>query len=164
MEPWIRNQAMFNFAMVKHLPELAWESIEVKRIRSYRRDSTDYEVKVNYKNIGTLPTALKQADLVKIVRPDQVTLSIDRSAVEGENPKARIMPEAGVTERSQRGGGAAPARGRNESVREAGYAQGGSVNSKTFVIRVYGEHRIEGKASVSTTRAGLLPERSFVIE
>ena len=164
LEKWAKNQALFNLAMVKHLPELAWENIEVKRIRSYRRDSADYQVKVSYKNIGALPTALRQADLVKIVHPDQVRISIDRSAVEGENPKARIMPEEGVAERSQRGGGATSARGRNESVRGAGYAQGNSVNSKTFVIRVYGEHRIEGKASISTTRAGLLPEKSFVIE
>ena len=30
LEPWIRNQSMFNLEMAKHLPELAWENIEVK--------------------------------------------------------------------------------------------------------------------------------------
>ena len=160
MEPWARNQAMFNFAMVQHLPELEWGDIEVKRVKSYRTDSTDYQIKVNYKNIGTLPTALKQADLVKIVRPDQVRFVLDRPATE-----AKILPEPGVTERPQRAGvGTGPVRQTNETTRNAGYAQGKSTNSVTFTVRVYGNREINGKATVSTTRAGLLPEKSFTIK
>ena len=161
IEKWAKNQALFNVAMVKSLPELEWGDIEVKKLKSYKQDSTDYQVTVTYKNLGTLPTALKQADQVKIVRPDQIKLSIDQSAVEGDNPKAKILPEEGVQVRQQRMG--APGRANNEVTRNAGYAQGKSSNSKTIIIRVYGEHEINGKASVSTTRAGLLPERSFVI-
>ena len=159
IEKWAKNQALFNIAMVKSLPELEWGNIEVKRLKSYKKDSTDYQITVTYKNLGTLPTALKQADQVKIVRPDQIRFSIDRSAVEGANPKAKILPEEGTPERQQRMG----ARVNNEVTRNAGYAQGKSSNSKTIIVRVYGEHEINGKASVSTTRAGLLPEKSFVI-
>ena len=161
IEKWAKNQALFNVAMVKHLPELEWGDIEIKKLKAYKKDSIDYQITVKYKNNGTLPTALKQADHVKIVRPDQVKLSIDEADVEGGSPKAKILPEDGVPVRPQRMG-AAP-RANNEVIRSAGYAQGQSVNSKTIIIRVYGEYEINGKASVSTTRAGMLSEKSFVI-
>jgi hypothetical protein len=32
LEPWIRNEALFNLEMAKSLPELTWEDIEVKEI------------------------------------------------------------------------------------------------------------------------------------
>jgi Zinc carboxypeptidase. len=160
IEKWAKNQALFNVAMVKSLPELEWGDIEVKKLKSYKQDSTDYQVTVTYKNLGTLPTALKQADQVKIVRPDQIKLSIDQSAVDGANPKAKILPEDGAPVRQQRMGAA---RVNNEVTRSAGYAQGKSSNSKTIIIRVYGAHEINGNVSISTTRAGLLPEKSFVI-
>ncbi len=67
LEPWIRNQALFNLEMVKHLPGLEWENIEVRKTKSYKTDSADYQLKVSFRNTGKLPTALKQAHLVKIV-------------------------------------------------------------------------------------------------
>ena len=157
LEKWAKNEALFNLEMIKHLPELQWDNIEVKKIKSYKQDSTDYQVKISYRNIGKLPTALRQADLVKIVRQDQVKITLSDSAVEGDNPKARILPESDA--RPQRTSGVA-----NETTRNAGYAQGGSVNSQTITIRVYGNHEIEGTATVSTTRAGVLQDKSFVIK
>ena len=143
-------------------PQLQWDNIEVKRARTYRQDSTDYQIKISYRNVGKLPTALRQADLVKIVRPDQVRLSLPRSAVEGAKPQARILPDPTAPQpRQQRAGTAANAR---ETTRNAGYAQAESVNSVTITVRVYGNHEIEGTASVSTTRAGLLPNKTFVIK
>ena len=65
---------MFNLEMIKYLPELSWENIEIKKIKSYKTDSADYQVKISYRNNGKLPTALKQAHLVKIVTDDRVVL------------------------------------------------------------------------------------------
>jgi len=165
LEKWIQNQAMFNIEMVKHLPELQWDNIEVKKLKTYKQDSTDYQIKVSYRNVGKLPTALRQADLVKIVRPDQVKLTLPKTAVEGEKPQAKILPEQRErpAQDRQRTGSSA-GRVENSTTRNAGYAQGGSVNSVTVTVRVYGNHEIEGAASVSTTRAGLLPEKSFTIK
>ena len=159
LEKWIKNEALFNIEMLKHLPELQWENIEVKRLKAYKQDSIDYQVKLSYRNVGKLPTALRQADLVKIVRPDQVRLSLQNSAVEGEKSLAKILPETNTN--PQRSGSG---RNANQTTRNAGYAQGESVNSVTITIRVFGNHEIEGKATVSTTRAGILPEKSFVIK
>jgi len=159
LEKWIKNEALFNIEMLKHLPELQWENIEVKRLKAYKQDSIDYQVKLSYRNVGKLPTALRQADLVKIVRPDQVRISLQNSAVEGEKSLAKILPETNTN--PQRSGSG---RNANQTTRNAGYAQGESVNSVTITIRVFGNHEIEGKATVSTTRAGILPEKSFVIK
>ncbi|MCL2502445.1 MAG: M14 family metallopeptidase [Bacteroidales bacterium] len=162
MERWVKNQALFNIEMVKHLPELQWGDIEVRKARTYRQDSTDYQIKVSYRNVGKLPTALRQADLVKIVRPDQVKISLPRTAVEGAHPQARILPDPNAPPpRQQRAG--TPANPR-ETTRSAGYAQGESVNSVTITVRVYGNHEIQATASVSTTRAGILSEKAFVIK
>ena len=160
LEKWVKNQALFNLEMLKHLPELQWDNIEVKRLRAYRQDSVDYQIKLSYRNVGKLPTALRQADLVKIVRPDQVKITLSKSFFEGDKPMAKILPEA--TETRPRAG--ATVRNANETTRNAGYAQGSSVNSLTITVRMYGNHEIEGTATVSTTRAGILPEKSFVIK
>ena len=164
LEKWAKNEALFNLEMIKHLPELQWDHIEVKKLKAYKQDSTDYQIKVSYRNVGKLPTALRQADLVKIVRQDQVKISLPRSAVEGEKPKAKILPEANARpqERQRQGGGSS--RNTNETTRNAGYTQGGAVNSLTITVRMYGNHEIEGKAAVSTTRAGVLPDKTFVIK
>ena len=163
MEKWVKNEALFNMELLKHLPELQWDNIEVKKIKAYKQDSTDYQIKVSYRNVGKLPTALRQADLVKIVRQDQVKISLPKEAVEGDHPKAMILPETPAKpqqdNRRQGGGGGAV----HETSRNAGFAQGGSVNSQTIIIRVYGNGQIEGTASVSTTRAGILEEKKFVI-
>jgi len=159
LEKWVKNEALFNLEMLKHLPELQWENIEVKKLKAYKKDSTDYQIKVSYRNVGKLPTALRQADLVKIVRQDQVKISLQKSFFEGEHPLAKILPEAGT--KSQRSGSG---RNANETTRNAGYAQGESVNSLTITVRMYGNHEIGGTATVSTTRAGILPDKSFVIK
>jgi len=183
LEKWAKNQALFNIEMLKHLPELQWDTIEVKKMKTYKQDSTDYQIKVSYRNVGKLPTALRQADLVKIVRPDQMRIRLTPTSSTGDSPVMRILPEPSARRGSESstvssgGRGAASAGGgrggagggggnRNaiETTRNAGYTQGESINSQTFTVRVYGNHEIEGTATVSTTRAGLLPAKSFKIK
>ena len=162
LEKWIKNQALFNLEMLKHLPELQWDNIEVKKKKAYKQDSVDYQIKISYRNVGKLPTALRQADLVKIVRQDQIKISFSSSFFEGENPMAKILPETNARSQQdrQRTGNSKNA---GETTRNAGYAQGGSVNSITIIVRMYGNHEIEGTATVSTTRAGILPGKTFVV-
>ena len=203
LEKWAKNEALFNLEMIKYLPEIQWENIEVKKLKSYKQDSTDYQVKVSYRNAGKLPTALRQADLVKIVRSDQISVTLRNINIEGEAPKAKILPDPGAKSQQQQRGGssielarnastqrdtvagrsattqrdadavrrattgrtAGIGRNANETVaRNVGYAQGESINSVTINVRVYGAHEIEATASVKTTRAGILPAKSFIIK
>jgi hypothetical protein len=72
MEPWARNQAMFNLYMAMSLPRIEITDVAVSRARA-GKDSATHEVRVTVRNSGRLPTALEQAKRVKIVRPDAVT-------------------------------------------------------------------------------------------
>ena len=72
MEPWARNEAMFNLYMALSLPKVEITDIAVTKARA-GKDSATHEVRVTVRNSGRLPTALEQAKRVKIVRPDAVT-------------------------------------------------------------------------------------------
>lgn len=159
--PWVKNQALFNLEMVKHLPRLEWVGVDIKKGKSYRADSTDYQVKVKYKNRGKLPTALKQADLVKIVRNDMVTIEFDREDASGENAAVKILQEENEEGRSRYGSG-----GRNSAsaVKSAGFLEGGAVKEVIFNVRIYGDKPVTGSASVSSTRGGILENREFTVE
>ena len=160
--PWAKNQAIFNLEMAYHLPQISWDNIEVKRIKSYKNDSTDYLIKVSFKNSGMLPTALEQADLVKIVKEDEITI---RLVAEGKSGKPLFKSlEKPVNQRRRNYYGdedeqasAAP------MVKSVGHTQGGTVNSAEFRVRVYGDTAIKGVATVSSTRGGVLADKEFVV-
>ena len=161
--PWAKNQALFNLEMVKHLPRLEWDDIEVKKSKGYKNDSTDYRVTVKFKNSGKLPTALKQADLVKIVREDMVTLNFDRKDVDGEKPAMKILSE-GSSRRRNYYGMSEERRAQSAVTKSAGFTEGGESTSVTFEIRVYSDSSIKGNATVSSTRGGVLTEKEFVVK
>jgi hypothetical protein len=93
LEPWIRNEAMFNLEMAKYLPELEWGNAEVKRVKAYKTDSADYQLKITVRNTGKLPTALKQAQLVKIVRDDRIDLEFDTTGMIKGKPAYKVIEE-----------------------------------------------------------------------
>ena len=84
LETWAANQARFNLFMARSLPELEMDRPRVERL-SQAGDSTAWEIRLTVRNRGRLPTALRQADLVKIVRPDRVEVVLDGvTAEEGD--------------------------------------------------------------------------------
>ena len=164
MENWVKNEALFNVAMLKHLPKLEWSDCEVKKIKSYRSDSTDYKVKVAYKNIGKLPTALRQADLVKIVKPDRLNISFVCDEVSDESVSYKVLNESLKEKRGRRYPGMPAAKPGNNYYKETGYAPGESTQVAEFTIRVYGSEPVKMNAALETTRAGQLAEREIVIQ
>jgi hypothetical protein len=168
LEKWAKNEALFNLEMVKYLPELAWENIEVKKVKSYKVDSADWQVKVSFKNTGKLPTALKQAHLVKIVADDKVVLNFTTQGSTDGKPVYKVIGEA------KPAGGRGEGRGRfMDGERAAQIApvsknvpdtEGGAVTAALFNIRVYKGAEISGKASVFSTRGGVLKDKGFSIK
>ena len=165
MEPWVRNEAMFNFEMAKYLPELVWENIEVKKIKSYKTDSADYQVKIGFRNTGKLPTALKQAHLVKIVRDDRVVIEFDTTGIGSGMPGYKLIEE-------ERSSGSRGGRSRYNNARQVPQSvfsrnvpdtQGGDMTTTLFKVRLYNRTELKGKASVFSTRGGVLRDREFVI-
>lgn len=165
LELWAGNEAMFNLEMMKYLPELEWGDMEVKEIKSWKTDSADYQLKISYRNTGRLPTALKQAELVKIVREDRIILDFDTAGASGQKKLYSI-----VEEKPKKPEG----RGRNNDEENhvvqksysvnTGFTSGGATTTKTINIRIYGETGLKGKASVLSTRGGILKEKEFMIK
>ena len=79
--------------MVKHLPELEWEKLNSRKTKSYKADSADYQLKVSFRNKGKLPTALKQAHLVKIVTEDRVVLELDTTGSAAGKTGYKVITE-----------------------------------------------------------------------
>ncbi len=67
LEEWIKKEALFNLFLANSLPQVKILSAE---IRPVKKEADTFEVVAVFSNEGFLPTALKMADRVKIVRPD----------------------------------------------------------------------------------------------
>jgi Zinc carboxypeptidase len=167
LEPWVKNEALFNIEMVKHLPEVDWTKVETKRIKAYKTDSADYQFKIGIINRGKLPTALKQAYLVKIVREDRIELEFDTTGSVKGKPAFKVIEEKKKTPgRSGRGmfddmDGSSPA---ITATKNIPFTQGGSVTEAVFTIRLYNRQELKGKASMFSTRGGVLKNKEFVIK
>src|SRR5690606_34215425 len=90
LERWARNQALFNLEMAYALPQIEWGDVSVRRVAA-AGDSATYEVAVSWQNTGELPTALKQAQLVKIVQEDRARLQFADSLTSGADARVEIV-------------------------------------------------------------------------
>jgi hypothetical protein len=166
LDSWAGKEALFNLEMIKYLPEMAWETVEVKKLKSFKTDSADYQLKISVRNNGKLPTALKQALLVKIVRNDRIVLQFDTAGVTKDKPVYRLITdEKPATGRTGRNMEYEPGRGSRgqEISRDIPCTQGGTVNEALFRIRLYNRSELAGRASFYSTRGGILEGKEFVI-
>ncbi len=177
LEPWIKNEALFNLELAKHLPELIWEGFDVKKVKSYKGDSTDYQLKISFRNNGKLPTALKQAHLVKIVKEDRLVLEFDTAGSSSGKISYKVIEDKKPVAVSAGRGGAVVARegrgGYNDEERSAvqptysrnvPFTDGGSVTTAVFNIRLYNRSELSLKASLFSTRGGVLKDKEFVVK
>jgi hypothetical protein len=164
LETWIRNEAMFNIEMIRYLPSLEWKNLEVKKVRSYKTDSADYQISISYKNSGRLPTALKQAQLVKIVKDDRVELEFDTTGFNGKT-SFRIIEEKKNKEtgNARRNGNMQPSI-QKSYYKKLPFTEGGQETSAEITIRLYNVTVLKGKARIISTRAGILEFKDFVIK
>ncbi len=137
LERWARNQALFNLYMAQSLPHLRMDTPRVRRVEA-GGDSTTWEVTVPVRNDGRLPTALRQADLVKIVRPDRMELEVEGLRVGGDDPELRWR------EGSERGRV------------ELGYLQPGERRDVVLRFRTYGVDEFRGSVRLLSTRGGVV--------
>jgi len=77
LEEWIKKEALFNLFMAKSLPQVKILSAEIKPVK---KEADTFEVVAVFTNEGFLPTALKMADRVKIVRPDTAEVRLPAGA------------------------------------------------------------------------------------
>jgi len=77
LEEWIKKEALFNLLLAQSLPQVQVLSAEVRPVR---KEADTYEIVAVVTNEGFLPTALKMAERVKIVRPDAVSVRLPAGA------------------------------------------------------------------------------------
>jgi len=88
LEEWIRKEAMFNLFLAKSLPQVKIVSAEIKPVK---KEADAFELVAVFTNEGYLPTALKMADRVKIVRPDAASVRLPAGAqLDGARPRQDI--------------------------------------------------------------------------
>lgn len=167
LESWISKEGLFNIEMAKYLPELEWNKLEVKKIKSYRTDSADYQIKIGIKNKGRLPTALKQAQLVKIVKEDRLELKFDTAGFRKDKPTYKVIEnkKSSPTRRNRDNPMEQDLRPQQASAFKAiPFTEGGSVTEAEITIRLFGIDELKGKASMISTRGGILTDKEFVIK
>ena len=73
LEEWIRKEAQFNLFLARSLPRVKVLSAESRPVK---KGPGAFEIVAVVANEGVLPTALKMAERVKIVRPDAVEVKL----------------------------------------------------------------------------------------
>src|SRR5919106_36454 len=138
LEQWARNQARFNLELAMHLPQIGDVTVDARPAQR-TADSVTYRVTVGWRNTGRLPTALRQAQLVKIVQEDHVRLEFDSTLTRRQAPTVRIVSPAT----------------RDKTVR-AGWTQPGERKTVTFDVRTYKAAGVRGTVHVLSTRGGVV--------
>lgn len=136
LERWARNQGLFNLYLAQSLPHLRADEPRVEKI-STDDSGTTWEVRVVARNEGRLPTALRQADLVKIVRPDRAELTLDGLRTMGDDVDAEWLD---------------PERGRVD----LGYLQPGESREIVFTFRTREVESFQGTFRLLSTRGGVV--------
>lgn len=105
LEEWAEKEARFNLMLAASLPHVVIHEPNI-----YVREN-EYLIEVKVENEGFLPTALRQAQLVKIVKPDTLTLEFpegmlpartrDRGRGRGRGEKVEATEQAGQKEKSK---------------------------------------------------------------
>jgi hypothetical protein len=131
LEEWARKEALFNLFLAKHLPQIEIVDTSVKK-----EEPGLFEVSVTFTNTGKLPTALEQAKLIKIVRPDTASIEFDRELTRDKKVEI-IEPEV-----------------RNKS-HEMGWLKEGERKTATWKVRLNGIESAKATISILSTRGGV---------
>ena len=125
LEPWARNEAMFNLYLAQQLPQV--------RIVSADGRSTAkgvYQIDLTVTNDGKMPTALDIAKRVKMVRPDTCTITLAK----GQELLAPVAGEA-----------------RQRAAIEIDWLKPGETKSVKWQVKGAGKIKV----AVASTRGGL---------
>jgi hypothetical protein len=98
LEEWARKEAMFNLLLAKSLPQVRILSAEARPVKkkagkkagNLEKGKDLFELTCVVTNEGFLPTALKMAERVKIVRPDWVVVMLPEATELEPGFKAKI--------------------------------------------------------------------------
>ncbi len=163
LEKWAEQQARFNLMLAASLPKVVMAEPKITL------QGDEYTVEVEVENKGYIPTALHQAMLVKIVRPDVVAL---------EFPRGMITPPTAPTEMAAGRGQAGqaqqpPPQNPDDKVQvlvpenhrptvTIDRLAGGEKKTVTFKIRLNGITGTDCTVRYTSTRGGVIEKKIFI--
>jgi hypothetical protein len=133
LEEWIVKEGKFNLLLYKSLPLV---KVQGAILRPAKKEKGVHELVVTVSNEGFLPTALKMADRVKIVRPDNVSVSLP-SGLELVGGRTR---------------------------QDIGYLQGGQKKEVVFKVKMTKPVTEEVEVTFSSTRGGVEKKKVKIVE
>jgi len=159
LEEWAEKEARFNLMLASHLPVVKMSEPKIKGKKN------EYTIEVEVVNEGFLPTALKQALLVKMVRADRISL---------EFPKG-MLPER----RGRRGRGMGSSSEQEQEPKEKskveilepeekqpyidiGRIEGNKKEKVKFKIQLNGIEQVECTIKYLSTRAGEISKKIVI--
>ncbi|MBO6794586.1 MAG: peptidase [Balneolaceae bacterium] len=135
LEHWAEKQALFNLAMALELPQITLQNIDINKI-----DGSTYQIEVEISNAGNLPVALKQAQLVKIVKEDRVQLQFDEELTKGFEDAAVQITTPDLYDKTV----------------YLGYTEPGESKTAVFIVKLNGIDGAKGTVKVLSTRGGYI--------
>jgi hypothetical protein len=175
LEEWAEKEARFNLMLASSLPHVVMTEPKVTGT------GDEYTVEVSVQNQGYIPTALRQALLVKIVRPDTVSLVFPPGTIPARGMGGRGRGEMGGG--GGRGGGGRSGRGEIAAQQAATQPQGkvtvlepqggtpavtidrlagNETKSVTFRIRLNGIPGTECTVQYASTRGGVAEKKIYI--
>jgi len=155
LEKWIIMEAKFNLMLASHLPMVVMSDPVISE-----KDG-EFTIEVEVENKGLIPTALKQAQLVKIVRPDTISLEFPED----------VLPRQSGFGRGFRGGMGRGGEQQQETQSDAkvkliepsgmrpsieiGRIPGNETVKVTFKLQLVGIEGTECTVRYSSTRGGI---------
>lgn len=171
LEIWAEKQARFNLMLASSLPRVVVPEPTITQ------KGDEYTIQVTVENQGMIPTALKQAQLVKIVRPDTVSLVFPEGMMStpgagGRGGRGGGMPGMGGGRGGRGGAQAGPQQPSTDKVIMVepqarstvtiDRVDGGEKKPVTFRVRLNGITGTECTLRYASTRGGVI-ERTIVI-
>ena len=144
--------------LASHLPKIVMHEPKIKGKKN------QYTIEIEMENEGFLPTALKQAMLVKMVRPDRITLEFpkgmlperrrrgrgrDSSSEEEEEPKEKSKVEILEPE------------DKNPFI-DIGRIEGNKKKKTKFKIQLNGIEQVECTIKFTSTRGGVISNKIVI--
>jgi hypothetical protein len=173
LEIWAEKEAHFNLMLAASLPTVVMAEPKITA------QGDEYTIELSVSNQGFIPTALRQAQLVKIVRPDTVSMVFpagmtSTQVMGGRGGRGDFGDMGGRGGRGGRGGADAPAQPSASQdkviiVQPQGRAMitvdrlaGNETKPVTFKIKLNGIKGTECTLRYSSTRGGVIEKSIFI--
>ncbi len=131
LQEWALRSARFNLFLARHLPQ-----IQITGVKTENLEPGLYSIQLSFTNVGHLPTALKQAKLVKIVRPDTAKIEFQEELVDAGKVEV-VEPSL-----------------RSKDI-EADWLDPGQTRTVAWKVRLKDVERIKAEVSIHSTRVGV---------